>query len=66
MNPTTVFCLFSIVLLAKFTLSVLVSDLKTDVNCLSLLAQKADERAKDPSVVSKKTIKLASKKTVKI
>lgn len=52
MNPTMLFHLFSISLFAHSALSVLVSDLKPDVNCLALMAQKAEERAKDPTIVS--------------
>lgn len=53
MDATTLFYLFSVILLGKSALSVLVSDLKPDVNCLALMAQKAEERTKDPTIVSK-------------
>lgn len=44
--------IFICLLLLKATLSAYVSDLKTNVDCKTLLAKKVAERSKDPTLVS--------------
>lgn len=52
MELEKLFYLIFICLLSKSTLSVYVSDLKPDVDCKTLLAEKSAERMKDPTLVS--------------
>ena len=51
MELEKIFYLFSICFLSKSVLSVNVSDLSPDVDCKTLLAQKAADRLKDPTLV---------------
>lgn len=52
MKPEILFPVLIILLLSKFSHAVYVDNLKPDVDCDALLASKAAEREKDPTLVS--------------
>lgn len=51
MKTTTIVYFFGVCFISNVVYSAIVSDLNPNVDCKTLLASKAEERAKDPTLV---------------